>query len=79
MIAGEGAQRAAHDAPHPPMNIGDVRRSGDLVQLEDLLGSYEASLEQYAAAIEAAVGRSAGGGDIEARLAALDDIDFTGV
>jgi len=77
----EAAQRAtAHDAPHPPMNIGDVRRSGDLDQLEELLdGYYGVTLEQYAAAIEAAAGRSAGGGDIAARLAALDDIDFGGV
>jgi hypothetical protein len=62
------------------MNIGDVRRSGDLDHLEELLdGYFGASLEQYAAAIEAAAGRSAGRGDIGARLAMLDDVDFAGV
>jgi len=76
----EAAQRAtAHDAPHPPMNVGDVRRSGDLDQLEDLVGAWGASLEQYAAGIEAAAGRSDRSGDIAARLAALDDVDFAGV
>ena len=75
----EEARRAtAEDAPHPPTNIGDVRRSGDLDQLEDLLDGYGASLEQYAAAIEMAAGLPVGGGDIAARLAALDAVDFAG-
>ena len=77
----EAAQRAtADDAPRPPTNIGDVRRSGDLDHLEDLLDGYGgASMEQYAAAIEVAAGLPVGGGDIAARLAALDDVDFAGV
>ena len=77
----EAAQRAtADDAPRPPTYIGDVRRSGDLDHLEELLdGYFGASLEQYAAAIAAAAGRPAGGGDIAVRLAMLDDVDFAGV
>ena len=73
------AQRAtAADAPRPPMNFGDVRRSGDIDTLEDLLSGYGASPEQYIAAIERAAGRPPGSGELSTRLKAVDDFVFAG-
>lgn len=74
------AQRAtAPDAPHPPMYVKDLRRPGQLEELEELLdGHFGATVEQYVAAIEAAAGRPSKGGDLAARLAALDDFEFAG-
>lgn len=74
------AERAtADDAPRPPMNFGDIRRSGDLDALEDLLVGYDfSSLEQYVAGIERAAGRLPGSGDPGTRLKSLDDFVFEG-
>ena len=74
------AERAtADDAPRPHMNFGEVRRGGDIDELEDLLSWHgDASLEQYIAGIERAAGRPPGSGDLFMRLRALDDFDFAG-
>lgn len=74
------AQRAAaDDAPRPPMNFGDVRRSGDMDELEELLSGYGyASPEQYVTGIERAAGRPPGSGDLSTRLQALNDVVFEG-
>lgn len=75
----DAAQRAtADDAPHPPMNFGDVRRSADLDQLKELLEDHgNASLKQYVVGIESVAGQS-GDGDIATRLASLHGFDFRG-
>ena len=74
------AERAtADDAPRPHMNFGDVRRGGDIDELEDLLSWHgDASLEQYIAGIERAAGRPPGSGALWTRLKALDDFVFEG-
>lgn len=76
----EAARRAtADEAPHPPMDFGDACRTGDLIELEELLGcDFRVSLEEYVAGMEAAARRSPEGGDVAARLVALDDFDFAG-
>ncbi len=74
------AERAtADDAPRPHMNFGDVRRGGDIDELEDLLSWHgDASLEPYIAGIERAAGRPPGSGALWTRLKALDDFVFAG-
>ncbi len=72
----------ADDAPRPPMTFGDLRRSSDpddIEQLESLLEEWsEASLEHYLTAIERAAGQARADGGLTGRLAALSDVDFEG-
>ena len=75
----EAERATADDAPRPPMNFGDVRRSGDVDELEHLLSEYGgASPEHYVSAIERAAGRSPAAGDVVTRLKALHDCKFDG-
>jgi hypothetical protein len=61
------------------MDVNDLRRSGDLADLEDFLdGHFGATLEQYVAGAETASVRPSEGGDLAARLAALDGFEFAG-
>lgn len=61
------------------MTFGDVRRSGELDLLRDLLDQHGgASPEQYVAAIEASADRRVLGGDLAVRLDLLRDVDFDG-
>lgn len=75
----EAERATADNAPRPPMNFGDVRRSGDVDELEHLLSEYGgASPEHYVSAIERAAGRSPAAGDVVTRLKALHDCKFDG-
>lgn len=69
----------AEDAPRPPMNFGDVRRSGDIDELERVLSGWcGASPEQYVEAIERAAGRRPDSQDLVMRLHAVSDYAFEG-
>lgn len=61
------------------MTFGDVRRSGDLDLLRDILDQHGgASLEAYVSAIEASAGRRVSADDLTVRLGLLRDVDFDG-
>jgi hypothetical protein len=70
---------AADDAP-VLFDFGDLRRSGDLDELENQLDQLCcATAEEYVAAIERSAGREPASRDMMERLAALDDVVFDGV
>jgi hypothetical protein len=74
------ARAAAADAAPVIVDFGDLRRSGDTVELERQLDQVcQATLEEYVGAIERSDGRESHGGDIRERLAALDEVVFEGL
>ena len=69
---------AADDAPYLT-DFGDLRRSGDIDELQNRLDRHcDGAVEDYVAAIERSAGRTPAADDLAARLEALDDVDFEG-
>jgi hypothetical protein len=72
---------AADDADNAPYltDFGDLRRSGDVNELQDRLErNCDGAVENYVAAIELSAGRTPAADDLAVRLKALDDVDFDG-
>lgn len=60
--------------------FGDLRRQGDLTEIERRLSDYDsaATLTGYVEEIERSIGCESGNSDIAARLASLGDVEFAG-
>ena len=79
LVTAETVARAAEAAAQPglPETFGELRRAGDLDELETRISQF-ADLDAYVAAIERAAGRPPASDRLEERLAALVDVEFEG-
>ncbi len=79
VVTADTVARAAEVAAQPglPETFGELRRAGDIDELEKRISRF-ADVGEYVAAIERSAGRQRSSDQLEARLAALVDVEFEG-
>lgn len=79
LVTADTVARAAEVAaqPGPPATFGELRRADDIDELEKRISQF-ADVDEYVAAIERSAGRQRSSDQLEARLAALVDVEFEG-